>query len=73
MLVGYPPFLDDNETRLIEKIQMGIYSLEGDEWEDISPNAKNLIRNCLVNNKQKRFVSKEVIESKYLSFDDSSL
>lgn len=24
MLVGYPPFLDDNEHKLIEKIKMGI-------------------------------------------------
>ena len=46
-LVGYPPFYDENQSRLFEKIKSGRYAFHKKYWSDISENAKDFVRAML--------------------------
>lgn len=48
LLSGEPPFNADTDVEVVEKIKIGEYSLEGVIWNEISPQAKDLIQNLLV-------------------------
>lgn len=48
LLAGYPPFFDEQDVNVIEKINSGIYSTEGDSWENVSDEAKDLISKIIV-------------------------
>ncbi|RMZ54148.1 hypothetical protein APUTEX25_005304 [Auxenochlorella protothecoides] len=47
LLGGYPPFYDESEPRLFDKIRRGAYSFNDPVWEQISDSAKELIKRCL--------------------------
>ena len=48
LLVGYPPFTAETQPALFRKIKRGEYDVEGDAWEDISAQAKDLVKRMLV-------------------------
>lgn len=54
LLCGFPPFYADNDPQLYELIQSGSYSFPSPYWDDISDNAKDLIRRLLVVDPSKR-------------------
>jgi len=43
LLCGYPPFFGDDDREIIEAVRVGEYDFDGDEWEDVSLEAKDLI------------------------------
>lgn len=43
LLWGYPPFFGDDDREIIEAVRVGEYDFEGEEWEDVSIEAKDLI------------------------------
>lgn len=47
LLCGYPPFLSENEDEIKRKILKGKFKF-GDDWENISNEAKDLITRMLV-------------------------
>lgn len=47
LLVGYPPFIDDDQQILFQKIRIGEYKLYKEDWAHISPDAKTLIYGLL--------------------------
>lgn len=44
LLCGYPPFYNENEAKLFETIISGHYEFHTPYWDDISEDAKDLIR-----------------------------
>lgn len=48
MLCGFPPFYEDNNTKLFELIKKGEFDFPSPYWDDISDMAKDLIRKLLV-------------------------
>ena len=48
LLCGYPPFHDSNQMRLFKKIRSGQYRFDSPYWDNVSPQAKDLIRHLLV-------------------------
>lgn len=50
LLVGYPPFLDNNQIRLSEKIKNAEFIFDVDDWEDISLEAIDFIKELLIVN-----------------------
>ncbi|EGR31222.1 hypothetical protein IMG5_115550 [Ichthyophthirius multifiliis] len=66
LLVGYPPFYDDNKQKLYEKIQTGTYSMSGSDWNNISEMAKDLIRKLLVVDRQKRLTITQALEHPWI-------
>jgi serine/threonine protein kinase len=49
LLVGYPPFLDEDQSQLFLKIRTGEWSFSDEDWKHISEDAKELIRGLLTN------------------------
>lgn len=47
MLCGYQPFQAEYVQDLIEKIKVGKYEFPADPWDNISKQAKNLVKLCL--------------------------
>ena len=60
LLSGYPPFGGANDWEILLKVKKGIYDFESEEWDHVSPKAKDLIRNMICSVK-KRFSTQEVL------------
>eukprot|EP00698_Gefionella_okellyi_P018301 TRINITY_DN546_c0_g1_i5.p1 TRINITY_DN546_c0_g1~~TRINITY_DN546_c0_g1_i5.p1 ORF type:complete len:202 (-),score=16.18 TRINITY_DN546_c0_g1_i5:707-1312(-) len=61
MLCGYPPFREENEAQLFDKILNGDYDFPVAEWSQISASAKDLIGRLLVVTPSKRYSCSEVL------------
>ncbi|KAG9260755.1 calcium/calmodulin-dependent protein kinase type 1D-like [Astyanax mexicanus] len=66
LLSGYPPFYDDNETRLFSKIMRAEYAFHSPYWDNISESAKDFIRNMLEKNPKKRFTSEQALRHPWI-------
>ncbi|XP_069612402.1 probable myosin light chain kinase DDB_G0271550 [Ranitomeya imitator] len=55
LLCGYPPFYEESESKLFEKIKDGSYEFESPFWDDISISAKDFIRSLLEKDPKKRY------------------
>eukprot|EP00210_Caulerpa_lentillifera_P006126 g5853.t1 len=62
LLGGYPPFHDDNESMMFELITSGKFAFEDPVWENISPNAKKLIKRLLTVDPETRPTAEECLE-----------
>ncbi|NWR25810.1 KCC1G kinase, partial [Emberiza fucata] len=60
-LCGYPPFYEETESKLFEKIKEGYYEFESPFWDDISESAKDFIRHLLEKNPSARFTCEEAL------------
>mmetsp|Transcript_4233 Transcript_4233/g.4068 ORF Transcript_4233/g.4068 Transcript_4233/m.4068 type:complete len:201 (+) Transcript_4233:292-894(+) len=67
MLCGYPPFYDRTDAGVMEKVQNGRYDFEGSEWNYVSEQAKNLIRNLLVLNPSQRLTAEEALAHPWIA------
>lgn len=43
LLCGYPPFYGDNNQEILQMVSKGKFDFDGEEWDDISDDAKDLI------------------------------
>ncbi|XP_066457690.1 calcium/calmodulin-dependent protein kinase type 1D-like [Eleutherodactylus coqui] len=55
LLCGYPPFYEETESKLFEKIKDGSYEFESPFWDDISISAKDFINCMLEKDPKKRY------------------
>ena len=62
LLCGYPPFYADNAPALFKKIMDVEYDFDDPSWEDVSDDAKNLIRALLVKEPKDRLSAAQVLE-----------
>lgn len=65
LLVGYPPFEGDDDYALCREIVKGKVDFEGDEWNVISKDAKNLILS-LICKPEKRLTAEEALQHKWM-------
>ena len=65
LLGGYPPFFDDSEPALFEKIKQARYSFQDPIWGCVSEDAKDLIKQLLVTDPEKRLTAAEALRSKW--------
>lgn len=56
-LCGFPPFYDDDNIALFEKIKKGQYEFPSPSWDHISNEAKEIIMNLLVVDPSKRMTA----------------
>ncbi|KAA0711750.1 Calcium/calmodulin-dependent protein kinase type 1G [Triplophysa tibetana] len=61
LLCGYPPFYEENETRLFSKIMKAEYAFHSPYWDNISESAKDFIRHMMEKNPSKRFTTEEAL------------
>lgn len=56
-LCGFPPFYEENNTKLFEMIKGGQFEFPSPFWDDISDTAKELIKSILVVDPTKRLTA----------------
>nr|XP_055054738.1 calcium/calmodulin-dependent protein kinase (CaM kinase) II beta 1 isoform X20 [Misgurnus anguillicaudatus] len=62
LLVGYPPFWDEDQHKLYQQIKAGAYDFPSPEWDTVTPEAKNLINQMLTINPTKRITAQEALK-----------
>jgi len=60
-LVGYPPFIEENQTVLFHKIRFGEYEFFDSDWHGISNESRDLIKKLLVVDPDRRTSAKIAI------------
>ncbi|XP_012276430.1 calcium/calmodulin-dependent protein kinase type II alpha chain isoform X17 [Orussus abietinus] len=66
LLVGYPPFWDEDQHRLYSQIKAGAYDYPNPEWDTVTPEAKNLINQMLTVNPSKRITASEALKHPWI-------
>ncbi|CAI5447745.1 unnamed protein product [Caenorhabditis angaria] len=62
LLVGYPPFWDEDQHRLYAQIKAGAYDYPSPEWDTVTPEAKSLIDSMLTVNPKKRITADQALK-----------
>jgi Protein kinase domain len=73
LLVGYPPFYDEDQRKLFKKIKEGRYHFHADHWGGISPGATDMIRKMLCVNQSERWSARQLLEHSWIVTDDDEL
>ena len=73
LLVGYPPFLDENQNKLFQKIRNGEWEFVEEDWKQISNDAKDLIKGLLVVDPADRCSISDCLRSAWIHEDESNL
>uniref|UniRef100_A0AAY4ET47 calcium/calmodulin-dependent protein kinase n=1 Tax=Denticeps clupeoides TaxID=299321 RepID=A0AAY4ET47_9TELE len=66
LLVGYPPFWDEDQHRLYQQIKAGAYDFPSPEWDTVTPEAKDLINKMLTINPTKRITAAEALKHPWI-------
>ncbi|XP_025038479.1 calcium/calmodulin-dependent protein kinase type II subunit delta isoform X13 [Pelodiscus sinensis] len=66
LLVGYPPFWDEDQHRLYQQIKAGAYDFPSPEWDTVTPEAKDLINKMLTINPAKRIIASEALKHPWI-------
>jgi calcium/calmodulin-dependent protein kinase I len=67
LLCGYPPFYSDNNSELFEMIKTGNFEFHSPYWDQVSTEAKDLIKKLLTVDSKKRITLEQVKEHKWFS------
>jgi calcium-dependent protein kinase len=65
LLCGYPPFYGDDNQEILAMVQKGIFDFDGEEWDDVSNDAKDLIKK-LITRPEKRLTAEEALQHKWV-------
>ena len=72
LLCGYPPFYADNAPALFKKIMDVKYDFDDPSWDDVSDEAKHLIRHLLVKNTEERYTAEQCRNHPWVAGDKAS-
>jgi len=71
LLCGRPPFQSKSNREILERSARGQYQMEGEEWENISDDAKDLVRKMLIVDPKDRISTADILSHPWLkSLDD---
>eukprot|EP00555_Chaetoceros_dichaeta_P003563 CAMPEP_0198251994 /NCGR_PEP_ID=MMETSP1447-20131203/2635_1 /TAXON_ID=420782 /ORGANISM="Chaetoceros dichaeta, Strain CCMP1751" /LENGTH=688 /DNA_ID=CAMNT_0043937135 /DNA_START=14 /DNA_END=2080 /DNA_ORIENTATION=- len=73
LLVGYPPFKENKQQELFQKIRLGYYEFQPDDWKDISEQAKDMIQSLLVVDPAHRYSAEKSLQHEWISNMDDSI
>jgi calcium-dependent protein kinase len=65
LLCGYPAFCGDDDQEILQLVIKGKYDFDGEEWEDISKEAKDLIKK-LIAKPERRLSAQEALDHKWI-------
>ncbi|XP_039273131.1 calcium/calmodulin-dependent protein kinase type II delta chain-like isoform X7 [Styela clava] len=71
LLVGYPPFWDDDQSRLYQQIKAAAYDFPSPEWDTVTKEAKDLINKLLTVNQNSRITAPEALKHPWISQRDN--
>jgi calcium-dependent protein kinase len=64
LICGYPPFEGDDDYELCQNILKGRVEFDGEEWDNISKECKNLI-SSMICKPEKRLTAEEALQHKW--------
>lgn len=64
LLCGYTPFYGDDDYELCQNVLKGQFDMDGEEWEEISKEAKRLVKS-LICKPEKRLTAQEALDHKW--------
>lgn len=70
LLCGLPPFNEEQNSELFEKIKTADYCFPSPEWDHVSDLAKDLIAKLLVTDPDKRLTADEILEHPWMLESD---
>ncbi|KRW99866.1 Protein kinase-like domain [Pseudocohnilembus persalinus] len=73
MLSGYPPFNDQDEQQIFEKILNCDYNFKENIWENISQDAKKFISNMLKLDPKQRYTPQQALQDPWIKKFNSNL
>lgn len=71
LLCGFPPFYEENNSKLFEMIKTCNYDFPSPFWDDVSETAKNLIRSILVVDPAKRLTAEQILAHPWVYGEDT--
>ena len=72
MLCGYFPFYHDNERELYRQIRRGEFDMPAEDWTGVSKDAKDLVRQMLVQDPSRRLTAAECLRHRWLAPGEAS-
>lgn len=66
-LCGYTPFMEENQEKMFERIQLGDWKFDKKDWAHVSEEAKDLIKHLMNTNVDKRMTAARALKSKWIS------
>ncbi|XP_027042895.1 calcium/calmodulin-dependent protein kinase type II delta chain-like isoform X1 [Pocillopora damicornis] len=66
LLVGYPPFWDEDQHKLYAQIKAGAYDYPSPEWDTVTDEAKELINTLLCVDQSKRITATEALKHPWI-------
>jgi len=70
LLSGCPPFFDEDNFALFEKIKKVDYNFDAPTWVNVSEEAKDIIRKLLVADPAKRLTPDEFLKHSWITGDN---
>lgn len=72
LLCGFPPFYDESNAVLFQLIKKGKYTFPSPYWDDISEDAKDLVRKLLTVDPKNRLDIKGIFSHKFIASKESN-
>ncbi|XP_066561130.1 calcium/calmodulin-dependent protein kinase type 1D isoform X2 [Amia ocellicauda] len=69
LLCGYPPFYDENDSKLFEQILKAEYEFDAPYWDDISDSAKDFISSLMEKDPNKRYTCEQALRHPWIAGD----
>lgn len=69
LLCGFPPFYEENNSKLFEMIKTCTFEFPSPFWDDVSDDAKNLIKAILVKDPQERLSAEKILAHPWVNGD----
>ncbi|RMX43440.1 hypothetical protein pdam_00001879 [Pocillopora damicornis] len=66
LLVGYPPFWDEDQQKLYSQIKAGAYDFPSPEWDSVTEEAKDLINKMLTVDQSKRITAADALKHPWI-------
>ena len=73
LLGGYPPFSDNNQSKLYKKIKAGQFEFHKDYWDAISNEAKDLITKLLTVDPEARYSADQALTHPWIDLTEDRL
>ena len=67
MLCGFPPFYADDNNTLFNMIKKADFEFHSPYWDNVSENAKDLIKKLLIVEPEKRLSTEEILKHPWLT------